>query len=124
MTVSISINGTKHDVDVGGHTPVLWVREVLGTTGTKYGCGIAQHSACAVHVDGKPVRSCLLPVGAVGSRAVTTIEGIGATEAASLGRPPAGEQPTISSNGGCVVRHSKNRPPTGDMGQQRQFRRL
>jgi isoquinoline 1-oxidoreductase alpha subunit len=82
MTFSISVNGTKHDVDVGGDTPLLWVlRDVLGITGTKYGCGIAQCGACTVHVDGKPVRSCVLPVGALQNRSVTTVEGIGATAA-------------------------------------------
>ena len=82
MTFSISVNGTKHDVDVGDDTPLLWVlRDVLGMTGTKYGCGIAQCGACTVHVDGNPVRSCLLPVATVGGRAVITIEGIGASEA-------------------------------------------
>jgi isoquinoline 1-oxidoreductase alpha subunit len=82
MTFSINVNGTRHDADVGGDTPLLWVlRDVLGMTGTKYGCGIAQCGACTVHIDGNPVRSCLLPVGAVGDRAVTTIEGVGATEA-------------------------------------------
>jgi len=80
MTFSISVNGTKHDVDVGGDTPLLWVlRDVLGITGTKYGCGIAQCGACTVHVDGKPVRSCVLPVGALQNRSITTVEGIGAT---------------------------------------------
>jgi len=82
MAISISINGTKHDVDVADDTPLLWVlRDVLGMTGTKYGCGIAQCGACTVHVDGNPLRSCLLPVGTIGSRAVTTIEGVGASEA-------------------------------------------
>ena len=79
---TIKVNGASHDVDVHGDTPLLWVlRDVLGMTGTKFGCGIAQCGACTVHIDGNPVRSCLLPVGAVGSRAVTTIEGIGTTEA-------------------------------------------
>ena len=78
MTFSISVNGTKHDVDVGGDTPLLWVlRDVLGMTGTKYGCGIAQCGACTVHIDGQAVRSCVLPVGALVGRAVTTIEAIG-----------------------------------------------
>ena len=82
MPFSIKINGASHDIDVDGDTPLLWVlRDVLGMTGTKYGCGIAQCGACTVHIDGNPVRSCLLRVGAVGDRAVTTIEGIGTTEA-------------------------------------------
>jgi isoquinoline 1-oxidoreductase alpha subunit len=60
--------------------PLLWVlRDVLGLTGTKFGCGIAQCGACTVHLDGAPVRSCLLPVGSVGQRAITTIEGVGTT---------------------------------------------
>ena len=80
MTFAIKVNGDTHSVDVDGDMPLLWVlRDVLGMTGTKFGCGIAQCGACTVHIDGKPVRSCLLPVGAVGDRAVTTIEGIGAT---------------------------------------------
>ena len=82
MTVAINVNGTERAIDVADDTPLLWVlRDVLGLTGTKYGCGIAQCGACTVHVDGKPVRSCVLPVGAIGRRAVTTIEGIAATEA-------------------------------------------
>ena len=82
MPFTIKVNGTSHSVDVGGDTPLLWVlRDVLGMTGTKFGCGIAQCGACTVHIDGNPVRSCVLPVGAVENRAVTTIEGIGATEA-------------------------------------------
>jgi isoquinoline 1-oxidoreductase alpha subunit len=80
MAFAIKVNGNSHSVDVDGDTPLLWVlRDVLGMTGTKFGCGIAQCGACTVHLDGKPVRSCLLPVGAIGSRAVTTIEGVGAT---------------------------------------------
>jgi isoquinoline 1-oxidoreductase alpha subunit len=82
MAFTIKVNAASHDVDVDGATPLLWVlRDLLGMTGTKYGCGIAQCGACTVHIDGNPVRSCLLPVGAVGARAVTTIEGIGTTEA-------------------------------------------
>src|SRR5438105_5813204 len=80
--IALSVNGKTYSVDVEDDTPLLWVlRDVLGLTGTKYGCGIAQCGACTVLVDGEAARSCLLPVGAVGSRAVTTIEGIGATPA-------------------------------------------
>jgi len=76
------INGQMQEVNVPDDMPLLWVlRDVVGLTGTKFGCGIAQCGACTVHIDGKPVRSCLLPVSAVGDRAVTTIEGVGATPA-------------------------------------------
>jgi len=82
MAFSIKVNGNTHTVDVEGETPLLWVlRDVLALTGTKYGCGIAQCGACTVHIDGDPVRSCLLPVGSIGERAVTTIEGVGSTQA-------------------------------------------
>jgi isoquinoline 1-oxidoreductase alpha subunit len=77
---TLHINGEAKTVDAPVNMPLLWVlRDILGMTGTKFGCGIAQCGACTVHVDGKPVRSCLLPVSAVGNRAVTTIEGIGNT---------------------------------------------
>lgn len=76
----LSINGEKHSVDVAADTPLLWVlRDVIGLTGTKFGCGIAQCGACTVHLDGHAVRSCVLPVAAIGARSITTIEGIGAT---------------------------------------------
>ena len=82
MSFSIKVNGDTHSVDVESDTPLLWVlRDVLGMTGTKFGCGIAQCGACTVHIDGNPVRSCLLPIASIGNKAVTTIEGIGATEA-------------------------------------------
>ena len=82
MSFTIRVNGASHSVDIDGDTPLLWVlRDNLGMTGTKFGCGIAQCGACTVHIDGKPVRSCLLPVGAVRDRAVTTIEGVGASAA-------------------------------------------
>ena len=82
MSITIKVNGDDKTADVDPDTPLLWVlRDVLGMTGTKFGCGIAQCGACTVHVDGNAVRSCLLPIGAIGSRAVTTIEGIGATAA-------------------------------------------
>ena len=78
--LTLRINGADRVVDAPTDMPLLWVlRDLLGLTGTKFGCGIAQCGACTVHVDGKPLRSCMLPVGSVGSRAVTTIEGVGAT---------------------------------------------
>jgi isoquinoline 1-oxidoreductase subunit alpha len=73
----LTINGTTHDVQVEPDTPLLWViREHIGLTGTKYGCGIAQCGACTVHIDGAAVRSCSLPVSAVEGRQITTIEGL------------------------------------------------
>ena len=76
----LQVNGTRHAVGVPSDMPLLWVlRDVVGLMGTKFGCGIAQCGACTVHLDGKPARSCVLPVGAVGARAITTVEGVGAT---------------------------------------------
>ena len=74
----LKVNGKQVDVDVDGDTPLLWVlREQLGLTGTKYGCGIAQCGACTVHVDGASVRACVYPVGALGGdEEITTIEGL------------------------------------------------
>jgi isoquinoline 1-oxidoreductase alpha subunit len=78
----LKINGQSTTVDAPDDMPLLWVlRDVLGMTGTKFGCGIAQCGACTVHIDGASVRSCMLPIGAVGDKAITTIEGIGATPA-------------------------------------------
>ncbi len=82
MTMTLKVNGEQKSFDAPGDMPLLWVlRDIIGLTGTKFGCGIAQCGACTVHIDGKPVRSCLLPVSAVRDRAITTIEGIGATAA-------------------------------------------
>ena len=79
---TLKINGEDKTFDAPDDMPLLWaLRDILGMTGTKFGCGIAQCGACTVHIDGNPVRSCLLPVGAIGTKAVTTIEGIGATAA-------------------------------------------
>ena len=75
----LSINGKIHNVDVDPNTPLLWaIREQVGLTGTKYGCGVAQCGACTVHIDGSPMRSCSIPVGAVAGRKITTIEGLAA----------------------------------------------
>ncbi|MBM4187992.1 MAG: (2Fe-2S)-binding protein [Gemmatimonadetes bacterium] len=74
---TITINGEAREVSADPSMPLLWVlRDVLGLTGTKYGCGIAQCGACTVHLDGTPVRSCSVPLSAVGSKRVTTIEGL------------------------------------------------
>jgi isoquinoline 1-oxidoreductase alpha subunit len=82
MATILRINGEDRSVDAPEDMPLLWVlRDVVGLTGTKFGCGIAQCGACTVHLDGKPVRSCVLPVSAVGNRPITTIEGVGATPA-------------------------------------------
>jgi len=79
MSLTLSVNGQQHMVDVEPDTPLLWVlRDTLGLTGTKYGCGLSLCGACTVHLDGEAVRSCSLPVSAVGGRAVTTIEGLSA----------------------------------------------
>ena len=78
--ITLQINGKSKAVDAPADMPLLWVlRDVLGLTGTKFGCGIAQCGACTVHLDGAPVRSCLLPIGSIGERAITTIEGVGVT---------------------------------------------
>ena len=80
MAFTVNVNGTPQTVDVDADTPLLWVlRDVLGISGTKFGCGIALCGACTVHVDGVPVRSCVTPVSAVGDKAVTTIEAVGET---------------------------------------------
>ena len=78
--ITLAINGERREVDVPPDMPLLWVlRDVLSLTGTKFGCGIAQCGACTVHLAGKPVRSCQLSVGAIGARAITTIEGLSVT---------------------------------------------
>lgn len=82
--LTLQVNGTAHQVDVLDDMPLLWVlRDVLGLPGTKFGCGIGQCGACTVHVDGKAVRACSLPVSLVGQRPVTTIEGLAEDEVAA-----------------------------------------
>ena len=82
MAFTISVNGKTHSVDVDDDTPTLWVlRDVLGMTGTKFSCGLGLCGACTIHLDGKPVRSCLTPVSAATGKRITTIEAIGSTPA-------------------------------------------
>jgi len=82
MAFTIRVNGTAHSVDVDGDTPLLWVlRDVLGMTGTKFGCGIALCGACTVQVNGVATRSCVTPVRSIGKSPVTTIEAVGTTAA-------------------------------------------
>jgi isoquinoline 1-oxidoreductase alpha subunit len=82
MAFTISINGKTHTVDVDGDTPLLWaLRDVLGMTGTKFGCGMALCGACTVHIDGQATRSCITTVDSVGDSKIATIEAIGATPA-------------------------------------------
>jgi len=77
--IGLNVNGTPHQADVEGEMPLLWVlRDVIGLTGTKYGCGIAQCGACTVHVDGNAQRSCVTPVSSVVGKEITTIEGLSA----------------------------------------------
>ena len=79
---TLKIKGEARSFDAPDDMPLLWVlRDILGMTGTKFGCGIAQCGACTVHLDGYAVRSCMLPVGSIGNRAITTIEGVGASAA-------------------------------------------
>jgi isoquinoline 1-oxidoreductase alpha subunit len=77
LMARLTVNGQLHDIDVAPDTPLLWaIRDHVGLTGTKYGCGIAQCGACTVHIDGEAMRSCSLPVSAVEGKAITTIEGL------------------------------------------------
>jgi isoquinoline 1-oxidoreductase alpha subunit len=82
MQMKLSVNGNDVEVDASGDMPLLWaIRDLVGLTGTKFGCGIAQCGACTVHIDGKPVRSCSMPLAAVGYGKITTIEGLAGREA-------------------------------------------
>ena len=78
--ISLIVNGKRYDVDVSPDMPLLWViRDAIGLTGTKFGCGLSQCGACTVHIDGEPVRSCVTAVSSVGSKKVTTVEGLSPT---------------------------------------------
>jgi len=81
VSYKVRVNGTEHEIDAEGDTPLLWVlRDILNMTGTKFGCGVALCGACTVQANGSPVRSCQLPLESVGDMQITTIEGIGDTE--------------------------------------------
>jgi isoquinoline 1-oxidoreductase alpha subunit len=74
---TLHVNGTQHQIDIEPDTPLLWVlRDVIGLTGTKFGCGVAQCGACTVHIDGQPMRSCSVPIGAIDGARILTIEGL------------------------------------------------
>ena len=93
MTIKININGQDHSVEIEPEMPLLWVlRDVLGMTGTKFGCGVAACGACTVHLDGRARRSCQLPLAAIGQQAVTTIEGLGAKTLHAVQRAWIAEQ--------------------------------
>jgi isoquinoline 1-oxidoreductase alpha subunit len=80
VMITLTVNGKRRDVDVPPDVPLLWVlRDVLGMTGTKFGCGLGQCGACTVHLDGKAIRSCITPVSATERHSITTIEAIGNT---------------------------------------------
>ena len=99
----LKINGGEHRVDVDPQTPLLWaIRDGAGLMGTKYGCGVAQCGACTVYLDGQPVRSCSMPVSAVGASEITTIEGIKSREAQA--------QPTRLSSAMCFTSAAMSLP--------------
>jgi aerobic-type carbon monoxide dehydrogenase small subunit (CoxS/CutS family) len=83
--IALTVNGKRYDVDVSADMPLLWViRDAIGLTGTKFGCGLSQCGACTVHLDGQPTRSCVTAVSSVGAKKVTTIEGLSPTTSHAL----------------------------------------
>ena len=85
MAISLKINGKKHSVDTEPDTPLLWaIRDHVGMTGTKFGCGIASCGACTVHLNGQPVRSWVMPIGSIGDQEITTIEGLDSMEGKAI----------------------------------------
>ena len=83
--IQLTINGSSHELDVDPDMPLLWViRDVVGLTGTKYGCGLALCGACTVHSDGQPVRACVTPVSMAAGKSITTIEGLNSTVARAV----------------------------------------
>jgi isoquinoline 1-oxidoreductase alpha subunit len=85
MSVTLTVNGQSHTLDVDGDTPLLWaIRDEIGLTGTKFGCGVAQCGACTVFVNGNPTRSCVMPISGLDGAEVTTIEGLAGKEAKAV----------------------------------------
>jgi aerobic-type carbon monoxide dehydrogenase small subunit (CoxS/CutS family) len=83
--IALTVNGKRYDVDVSADMPLLWViRDAIGLTGTKFGCGLSQCGACTVHLDGQPTRSCVTTISSVGAKKVTTIEGLSPTTSHAL----------------------------------------
>src|SRR5246127_1901797 len=102
MATTIKVNGVDRTVDVDGDTPLLWVlRDVLGLTGTKFGCGMALCGACTVHIEGQATRSCITPASAVEGKRITTIEGLGAKDAAARAVQAAWVEKDVVQCGYC-----------------------
>src|ERR1700745_3037838 len=116
MAIAINVNGTTRTIDVDADTPLLWaLRDVLGISGTKFGCGVALCGACTVHVDGVPVRSCVTPVSSVGEKAVTTIEAVGE---AQIGKALQQAWLELTSQGKTFSSQSCPRTSTGSPSQR------
>jgi len=123
MEYRLTINGRERTVDADSGTPLLWVlRDELGLTGTKYGCGVAQCGACTVHLDGKPVRSCVTPMRSLDGREVTTIEGVEGIVAVAVQQ--SWEEIQVPQCGYCqsgqimtaiALLESKKQPDDGDI---------
>src|SRR3989475_7499144 len=108
--VTLHVNGKAQQVDVPPETPLLWVlRDVLGMTGTKFGCGMALCGACTVHLDGRPTRSCITPISAAAQGKVTTIEAIGGDQGGKAGQA-AGGGPRVAPGRHCPARPITSAP--------------
>jgi isoquinoline 1-oxidoreductase alpha subunit len=124
--VTLQVNGKARQVDVPPDTPLLWVlRDSLGLTGTKFGCGMALCGACTVHIDGKPTRACVTPISAVAQKRVTTIEAIGADQVGKavqtawvdLGVPQCGYCQTGQIMSATALLKEKAKPTDADIDQ-------
>jgi aerobic-type carbon monoxide dehydrogenase small subunit (CoxS/CutS family) len=121
--IKLTINGQAQDVDVAGDTPLLWVlRDTLGLTGTKYGCGKALCGACTVHVDGAPTRACITPAESVAGKSITTIEGLSSNRSHPVQqavdrdrRAPVRLLPVRSDHGGRGAAQTNPKPSDADI---------